>query len=196
MKFKEFLNETASEAEVQKYLKDFRIESLKATVGKSKDAEAIEKVANGESNDLEIGARNLNGKGPVFSWPFAKSPKPLDQLSIGMGTGAGAIITIENCEEFMDTDFLNLHRQVIIKSLKGIENLHSLDHIGFFMEKKNLQCGLLRLFKCPNLTSIIFSGSAYYGLEDVMMELLKGDKDIIECQDALINAGFEEYAKL
>lgn len=93
-----------------------------------------------------------------------------------------------------------------IKSLKGIEKLTKLESIIFqSVDLSNkLKCPLLRLFKIPKIKNVYFLEHALpEKLVDVMYKFLPNGRGAVqavgslpECQQEMIEAGFQEYAKL
>lgn len=101
-----------------------------------------------------------------------------------------------NVEGYLDLN------QCKIESLAGVEKF-SLEEIEFrLINTDDLNCGLLRLLKCPHLISIEASSlrGSEKELDDLddafnILEKHLKSKDITECMDELIEAGFKKYAK-
>jgi hypothetical protein len=110
--------------------------------------------------------------------------------------------SIDNFHNWPKVQFLRIEG-FVLKSLAGIENT-PLRTLRFIFNKiDELQCGLLRVLKCPELTGLKIN------LHDESMEVSDGidamteiiekhleNHDIAECIDELIEAGFKQYAKM
>lgn len=88
----------------------------------------------------------------------------------------------------------------VVDSFAGIEKLTSMT--SMIVHIKHTDSGLLRLLKIPNLKTLQIGNEQSSGQDKNLVKALKivmkhlEHKDLIKCQDDLIDAGFEEYAKL
>jgi hypothetical protein len=98
----------------------------------------------------------------------------------------------DECKDLPDVEKLFIHDSQM-NNLAGIEKLHRLKYIELYDVEVN--CGLMRLFKVPNLQEAYLSGSIGEEPARIIEKHLK-DHNIAECMDELIEAGFKEYAKL
>lgn len=112
-----------------------------------------------------------------------------------------AIIIIPDFNEIPNAKVeIELWGAIVIKSFQGIEK----NTITSFMlsEQTVVKCGLLRLLKMPNLKFVPYFGKDAKGetteLGKAMAIIRKHmkEKNIPECQQELIEEGFQQYAKL
>ena len=118
-------------------------------------------------------------------------------------SGRNSNVTIENFNDWPTAEYITAG-EFTLKSLAGIERFPKLKALRLNANKvTDIQCGLMRLLKCPALG--IFRIHLYDESSDVSDKFDKAldiidkhleTKDIAECMDELIEAGFKEYAKL
>lgn len=81
-----------------------------------------------------------------------------------------------------------------LASLKDIHKLvKRIDGSATFTGNDELSSNILGLLLIDGLKSVEFDD---YSLTDIINKHLKNGRDLLECQDELIEAGFEKYAKL
>lgn len=80
-----------------------------------------------------------------------------------------------------------------LKSLKGINKI--IKHIGGYanFSDNEISSNILGLLRIEGLKNVILDDDT---VENIINKHLAGDRDIFACQEELIDAGFEEYAKL
>lgn len=79
------------------------------------------------------------------------------------------------------------------KSLEGIhKHIKSMNGFADFSENP-IASNVLGLMRISGLTDVDLDVE---GVQIIINRHLKGDRDIFACQEELVNAGFEEYAKL
>lgn len=132
-----------------------------------------------------------------FYWPFAASR--LKTLTIQQSHKQRLVL-----KDFTELpkmiSALNLYG-VEIKSFKGIESLPLLKEISFAggLTECLIEVGVLRLLKTLSLSRIIvFNGGLDHETTEAMMIInahLTND-DVPECQQHLIEAGLQQFAKL
>lgn len=97
---------------------------------------------------------------------------------------------------------LSIHYNSTIKSFKGIETVN-LDYLRLGYAVK-IECGMLRLLKHSSLRRILKieddglspNPDLLRAIEIINKYLEDGDRDIIKCQNELIDEDLEEFAKL
>jgi len=140
----------------------------------------------------------LPGKKIEFPSMF---PAPQKLLGITLKTDH----VLDGLETFPDANMITIQyaNNLIVKSLAGIEKLKSLS--GFSLgasHRVSLSCGVLRFAKCPKLDIVSIDSFdddesvKYEKLCQVIDDSFKAGHSIVDLQSALIDAGFEEYAKL
>lgn len=146
--------------------------------------------------DLKIQARQYLHD-PKFYWPFGETK--LGNLHI-LQNGT-TLLTMDDWTEVPSSITWCVLGGVNIASLKGIERLTKLKHIT--LEAANASTvatgGLLRLLKCPSLDDIFINMTYVEQRTRAALRIINKhlkDKNIPECQQELIEEGFEEYAKL
>lgn len=83
-----------------------------------------------------------------------------------------------------------------IESLEGVDK-YLKEVNGYIIIGDNpIKSHLLGLLKIKNLKGVALYNSAPKEVEDILNKYIKGNKDIFDCQSELIDAGFEELAKL
>ena len=91
-------------------------------------------------------------------------------------------------DNFKADNFKNIHKHFI--KING----------ELFFSGLQIKSHILGLLKIRGLTNISMGGPfrVKYGwtLQDIMNKYLEGDRDLIACQQELIEAGYEEYAQL
>jgi len=103
----------------------------------------------------------------------------------------------EDYEDVPDVQVV-LFKDCVFKSFKGIEKKRQLVNISFggHDPKDVLECGVLRIIKSQAQVCMgINNQTEMSKLCHIISDNLK-DKDTVEAQSQLIDAGFEEYAKL
>ena len=82
-------------------------------------------------------------------------------------------------------------------SLKGIEKLVSLCDSVSFDDCHNLETGLLNLMKIPKKVTVYFDGIPTKApWIKIVTKHLMGERNLLDCKEELMNAGYKEYAKL
>lgn len=134
----------------------------------------------------------------VYDPPMDKNWWSKDVKDFSIAKGADRFVIVPNFECIPSAiEHLSLSA-TIVKTLKGIEDLHYLTSFSV-SHNTEFNCGLLRLLKCPVLTYVGNSGKdvdkKLQDALDIIKKHLK-DKNIPECQQELIEEGLQEYAKL
>lgn len=152
--------------------------------------------------ESEVTSFCLIGDGGVkFSWPLAESPLRSDFiLDLSGGVPGGMII--DDFEQFPKmVPKLSMTDMVTIKSFRGIDKLTKLRVISIDTESMIVDCGLLRLLKIPSLKRIVLNRrddtkNKFDSAMSIVFKHFEGDREVAECQQELIEAGLQEYAKL
>jgi len=189
------------EARIEKFMRDYvvKFRRLGATTISPVSAQRVEQLMAEDGtlrSDIKILYLESISVQHKFFWPFAKQNfKHFFVLDI---TKPGFIL--DDWSVIPNVPKLNLGG-VVIKTFKGIEKrdkikiLELMDGGGYDLK---VECGLLSLLKFRG--EIEFDSGNHDRLQDalsiVVKEQSKPEPDIIECQSALIDAGFDEWAKL
>lgn len=81
-----------------------------------------------------------------------------------------------------------------LTNLHNIHKLISFTHMGFINAEGNpIVSHILGAFKVKNITNLYIDNKQ---VSKIVNRHLRGDRDILACQQELIEAGFEEYAQL
>jgi hypothetical protein len=151
----------------------------------------------GESNitSLEDGPSWVGGKFLSFSCPNLRNLK-------GAPKWVGEVFNVGNCENLMSIedappfvgDYINLNACRSITKFEGFEKMNNSPYSTSTLFMKNVPISnLLAIFRLKGLQNI---NSEHDELDKIVNKHLAGDRDIMECQDELIEAGFKRYANL
>lgn len=125
-----------------------------------------------------------------FEWPFKKNAYK-KWMSIHE-------MNITDFVKFPNVQNLQLYG-CKMKSLAGIDKITGLKELtfGFAVE---LEGGMLRLLKTKikpeDVTNHYISDDKFAKALKIVLKHMGGDRDLLECQNELIEADLEEYAKL
>jgi hypothetical protein len=135
--------------------------------------------------------------GVEFMWPFKKNAN-LRDVSFGQVYGKTNWLTIPNLE--LSTGIRELSLGCIVKSLKGLEQIHALEEIKFSYYFEMNGGGLLPLLKVPKSVKFInhtdTETNMYKALKIIIKHRSRDVAEVADCMDELIEAGLKEYAKL
>ena len=78
--------------------------------------------------------------------------------------------------------------------LTNLKDIHKiiLETSSLWLDKNPIKSNILGLLLIKGLNNVIADGPAFV----ILNRHLKGDRDILECQEELIDAGFKEFARL
>lgn len=153
-----------------------------------------------------------NEKDQIFDPPMPRSwwDHSLTEVSITKTSEhKDATAVIHDFQKMPDANEL-VFSGAKIASFKGIETMTNLNGLDIY--QCTLDCGLLRLLKCASLKKLVATrpqyssgDGGYRNVSDnkeftkalnIVEKHLKGHRDVLECQEELIDAGLDEYAKL
>lgn len=134
----------------------------------------------------------------TFYWPFDDMRGKL--LRAGDLWGQNGSVTLENFKE-VPNGFTGYSFSARLGSFAGIEYITSMEQLNLHI-LPGFAGGVLKLLKVPNLRAIIISDQQLNeknvdfekAIEIVQRHLQ--NKNVPECQQELIEAGFEQFAKL
>lgn len=121
--------------------------------------------------------KNLKGAPRSVHTTFSCSSNPLTSLEGAPNWINGNFY----CENTTLTSLHNIHK--IIEAICG----------EFFLRNTPIKSHILGLLKIQNLQAVILDNQ---DLQDIINLQLRADRDILECQQELIEAGFDDYAQL
>lgn len=154
---------------------------------------------NPKTKIIDYAASGTNMK---FTWPFKRSAPNFVEATIEPHHPRDTISTlvIDDFSEMFDCENLRI-RGCDVKSFKGVESLNKLKILHLRIPDAGIDCGLLRLIKCKGLTYVNISSSRAKTeskcehLTEIINKHLE-THNVPECQQDLIEAGLQEYAKL
>lgn len=196
MKLKDLVESTGHKETFDKWYAENRFEGMPAEL-KYQNGRIVKYdilKSSGSSYKLNGFTKSEHISGPkrVFKGPEGISPESWNVSRLVFEN-----YEFKDFEEVPDVQVV-LFKECVFKSLKGIEKKHNLVNISFggADPKYILECGVLRIFK--STAEVCMSINAKSKMADlcrIITEHLK-HKDTVEAQSDLIDAGFEEYAKL
>jgi len=199
MRFKQYLKEAnVTQEEWAKFVEENNVHSL--GVAYKTPVEFKDGVITNGVNDSHIrvaSTRIGHGGTPVeFKCPFTSDQWNVDMVNL-------EVYDIKNFGMMPNVPRLVL-ANCVIESFKGGSHLTKLKRLSINdYSKRQKPIGVLSLLKLPALIDVDFTNGTF-GLEDdelrrfnnLIDELIRNKADIIEAQSTLIDAGFEEFAKL
>jgi hypothetical protein len=197
MKLKDLLIEQITYDEIQDWVKQAGKAGVEVTITGGK-LTVNEHGLISTSGDLVQEIRLVftgNSSLPIFSSPFAPSmwdKRQIDKVNF-FRTTVNDFQNVPDCQVIAFWDCK-------VESLSGIEKLKGCRRLTLVRRVNNHKpIGLLRLLKMPSLTLVDFDRfiedeQASLTMSHIINKHLK-DKDIADCMDELIEAGFKEYAK-
>ena len=119
------------------------------------------------------------------------SPKKVEKFTIKTGT----VNSFEGIPE--EAEMMNLSQWNNLTSLKGINNhIKSCERMIIPIGIKSNILGLLYIKDLEIVSPPFGKGEELINALIILHKHLKGDNDVLECQEELISAGYKEYAKL
>ena len=165
---------------------------------------------NGYYDDFVISNGVVSHKDTVYFGQLDKAPPPPPTFKLGK---VGGLEISRNCKSVTElphwlpshTGFLKFV-QTGITSIKGLNKIVKECESITFLDKPygprrrgqdmKVPLGILTVFKIRGLVKISISGTAGKKACGIINNRLTGDRDVLECQNELIDAGFEESATL
>lgn len=194
MKFKEFLKEE-SEKDLDFLLARFELKVDGKRIMFPHDMETwLNHGTNELRSDIKKISINARQRNSELVWPFSKDVSP--DLIVSMSSEmTGNNILVNSFESFPHVNSLHLSNATI-KSFDGIDTNPNLKQL--WLNNVYVWCGMLRLLKCKHLNMFWLGSTHDENLKKAhkIIEAHLQDKDIVECQTALMDAGLEDFAKL
>lgn len=200
MKFKEFLKE-AEKSALEKFLEPYGIDAVDDN---RHIIESMEELldATGEKIRFDITSLHLlndHGGSKIFNPPIG-SDDWVNLRDFGfIGGHNDQLHIIEDFSKMPNVATLSFSATEIKSFAKG-NHLSEVKYLDFrFVEK--VECGLLSMFKMPNLHGLELKDLDGANEElmkalEIVNKHLEGERDLTECMDELIEAGLKKYAKL
>lgn len=154
-----------------------------------------------EISSLTVAATSLNDGVEGFYWPFGETNLDVLHICNHIGYGQGCDHLLLKSWDEIPSNVVNLRVDGMkIITLKGIEQMSVMKTLYFC--GGNTPCivegGLLRLLKLPALESVCTISMGDPQLTDAL-DIVQShlvNRNVPECQQELIEAGLQEYAKL
>jgi hypothetical protein len=132
-----------------------------------------------------------------FKWILAKDNPQLQRFALAAHISGS--VELESFEDLPNCREIDMVRNVIIKSFKGIEKLTHCKSLTIDDSKLAEGCGLLSILKASNLKN--FYIDEWTNQEDqeafkILLRHFNGSRNVADCMDDLMEAGFKKYAKL
>lgn len=131
-----------------------------------------------------------------FKWILAKDNPRLDRFALAAQISGS--VELESFDDMPNCRDIDMVRNVIIKSFKGIEKLTHCRSLTINESTLAEGCGLLGILKASNLKN--FYIDEWTNEEDqeafkILMRHFNGSRNVADCMDELMEAGFKKYAK-
>lgn len=196
MRFKQYLKEAVSNKEMNEWFRQYDVEAYDTSnllvssyhyiYDKGEISPSIAEV------NISVDSGDVTWKPPLTSDEWGN----IISFSFSKNVGRHTINAFSDLPNVKNLSF----NDCTIKSLSGAEKLTEVQYIEI-RAWCEIQGGLLRLLKMPNLREIDMRN--YLGdqplekaLDIVKKHVEDGEHDIIACQTELMDADLEEYAKL
>lgn len=178
--------------DIKKWLSDFTVTAGMKHDYTDVDVDKPSLMADKDGELLDtIASLKLEAKSPKnFYWPL-HSTKPLGEFTLTLRPD----VILDGFDHFPKVQRLNFEG-ARVKSLKGINEVNSIQLIEFIGAVK-FDCGVLQLLKYhgKELWAHKLDDEKLEKALHIVMRYRDGNRDVIECQNALIDAGLEEFAK-